>query len=192
MIGLLGGSFDPIHHGHLIAAQTLLLSLGLEELRFVPAREQPFKQGRHRAPADLRARMVEAAIAGEPAFRLERSELTREGPSYTVDTLRALAARDPGRELVLLVGSDAAADLPAWREAKVLPSLARIVVFARPGADVPANSLITRVVPVPRIDISATEIRRRVRLGLSIRYWVPDAVAGVIAAERLYLSDDDQ
>ena len=192
MIGLFGGSFDPIHHGHLITAQTLVHSLGLAELRFIPAREQPFKHGRHQAPAEVRAKMVELAIAGEPRLRLDRLELERPGPSYTVDTLRALRVREPASEFVLLVGSDAAAELAAWREAAELPRLASIVVFARPGSKGLSSPLISRVIPVPGIEISATAIRRRVRQGLSIRYWVPDAVAGVIAAERLYLTDDDQ
>ena len=187
-IGLLGGSFDPIHHGHLIVAQALVEALGLEELRFVPAREQPFKQGRHRAPAELRARMVGLAIAGEPKLALEFAELGRPGPSYSVDTLRLLREREPGRELVLLVGADAAADLPLWREVEALPALARIVAFGRPGSAGTRSPLIERIVPVPWVEISATDIRRRVREGLSIRYRVPDAVAEIIAAHGLYLN----
>lgn len=189
MIGLFGGSFDPIHHGHLLVAQAVCERLGLEELRFLPAREQPFKLGRHDAPADLRARMVALAIAGEPRFRLERIELDRPGPSYTVDTLRALRAREPGREFAVLVGADAALDLPRWREADSLATLARFVIFARPGAAVPPLPWPVEVVEVPLVAISATDIRRRVAAGRSIRYWVPDAVAECILAEGLYLTD---
>jgi len=189
MIGLLGGSFDPIHHGHLIVAQAVLEALGLEELRFVPARQQPFKQGKHAAPAEARARMVSLAIAGEPRFRLERAELDRDGPSYTVDTLRALSAANPGRRLALLVGADAAAELPAWRDAATLPALADLVVFARPGAVIPALPWPVHTVQVPAVDISATAVRRRAAEGRSLRYWVPDAVAEFIRVERLYLAD---
>ena len=189
-IGLLGGSFDPVHHGHLIAGRIAAEALGLDELRFVPAREQPFKQGRHGAPAADRAAMLDLAVAGAPGFAVERVELDRPGPSYTVDTLRALRGRDPGAALTLLLGADAAAELDAWHRAEELPGLARIVVFGRPGAPMPATPLITGTVEVPAIEISATEIRARVRAGQPIRYWVPDAVAEYIARHRLYLDPE--
>lgn len=188
-IGLFGGSFDPIHHGHLLVAQAALEALGLEELRFVPAQEQPFKVGRHAAPAEARARMVALAIAGEPRFALERIELDRAGPSYTVDTLRALRNREPGREFALLVGADAARELPQWREADALPALARLVVLSRPGVEPPVLPWPVERVPVPAIDISATAIRGRVARTQSVRYWVPESVAEFIKAERLYLPD---
>ena len=187
MIGLLGGSFDPVHNGHLIVGQVATETLGLECLRFLPAREQPFKRGQHCAPAEHRAAMLALAIEGTPGFALERAELEREGPSYTVDTLRALHQREPGVELLLLLGADAAADLPLWREAGEIPRLAQVVVFARPGSPVPQSPMISRTIRVPAIDISATEIRRRVREGRSIRYWVPDAVAEYVGHHRLYL-----
>ena len=189
-IGLLGGSFDPVHHGHLIAGRIAAEALGLDELRFVPAREQPFKQGRHGAPAADRAAMLDLAVAVAPGFAVERVELDRPGPSYTVDTLRALRGRDPGAALTLLLGADAAAELDAWHRAEELPGLARIVVFGRPGAPMPATPLITGTVEVPAIEISATEIRARVRAGQPIRYWVPDAVAEYIARHRLYLDPE--
>jgi nicotinate-nucleotide adenylyltransferase len=188
-VGLLGGSFDPIHHGHLIVAQAAVEALGLEQLRFVPAREQPFKQGQHAAPAEERARMVALAIEGEPGFALERAELDRPGPSYTVDTLRALRAREPGRRFALLVGADAARDLPAWRDADELARLATVVVCARPGVAVPSLPWPAQRLTVPAIEIAATDIRRRVAAGRSIRYLVPPAVAEFIAAQGLYLSD---
>ncbi|MCU0620222.1 MAG: nicotinate-nucleotide adenylyltransferase [Gemmatimonadales bacterium] len=186
MIGLLGGSFDPIHHGHLLVAQAAVEALGLDELRFVPAREQPFKAGRHGATAAQRAAMVRLAIDGEPRFRMEPMELERAGPSYTVDTLRALAAREPGAAFTLLVGADAALELALWREAPVLPTLARIVVFARAGSPPPASPLVSGVIAVPSLDVSATAIRERVATGRSIRYWVPDAVAAYVAEHGLY------
>jgi nicotinate-nucleotide adenylyltransferase len=190
LVGLLGGSFDPIHHGHLIVGRVALEQLGLDELRFVPAREQPFKQGRHRTSPDHRAAMLELAIGGAPGFRLERAELDRAGPSYTVHTLEELQERDPGCRLVLLLGADAAADLAAWREAQRIPRLARLVVFARPGSAVPQSPMISRVIQVPAIDISATEVRRRVWQKLPIRYWVPDSVAEYIARHQLYLDPE--
>lgn len=186
MIGLLGGSFDPIHHGHLIAAQLLREALSLSEVRFIPARLQPFKVGRHAATADQRADMVALAIASEPGFALERCELDRPGPSYTVDTLRELRASEPGADLVLLIGADAAAEFPAWREADQIPQLARVVVFGRGGIEPPRVPGLWRTVEVPPIGISGSEIRRRVAAGRSIRYWVPDAVAGYIAEHGLY------
>ncbi len=190
MIGLFGGSFDPIHHGHLIVGQVATQKLRLDSLRFVPAREQPFKTGQHRTSSAHRAAMLSLAVAGTPQFMVERSELNRPGPSYTVDTLRQLRELEPESDFVLLLGADAAADLPAWKEAERVPELARIAVFARPGSPLPDLPWITGLVEVPAIDISATEIRRRARQGLSLRYWVPDAVAEYIARHRLYLDPE--
>lgn len=186
-IGLFGGSFDPVHHGHLIVAQVAAESLGLDELRFVPAREQPFKRGRHAASAADRAAMLELAVSGMPGFAVERAELAREGPSYTVETLLGLGSREPGVAWTLLLGADAAAELESWHRAKELPGLARIVVFARPGTPVSPSPLIAATVEVPAVEISATEIRRRVREGRTVRYWVPDAVAEYMVRHRLYL-----
>jgi nicotinate-nucleotide adenylyltransferase len=186
VVGLFGGSFDPIHHGHLLVAQAAAEVLGLGEIRFVPAREQPFKAGEHAATAADRVTMVERAIAGSPGMRLERLELDRPGPSYTVDTLRALQAREPGTTFVLLVGSDAAKDLHRWHEAADVMRLARVVVFGRAGEAPPAMPPGTTFITVPSIGISSTAIRERVRRGLTIRYWVPDAVAAWIAERGLY------
>lgn len=191
MIGLLGGSFDPIHHGHLLVAQVLLETLELEELRLVPAREQPFKIGQHGATPEDRAAMVALALEGEPRLRLERLELERPGPSYSVDTLRALKLREPDRRFLLLIGADAARDLPKWREAEALPGLAEVVAFGRAGAPAEAHRLVSRRVEVPAVEISATEIRRRVAAGRSIRYWVPEVVAGFIARRGLYRKTEE-
>jgi nicotinate-nucleotide adenylyltransferase len=190
VIGLLGGSFDPVHHGHLIVGRVASEQLGLASLRFVPAREQPFKQGRHGSSAEHRAAMLSLAISGTAGFELELCELERPGPSYTVHTLEEVRRRQPEPELVLLLGADAAADLPAWHQANRVAGLARIVVFARPGSAVPRSPFIAQVIEVPAIDISATEVRRRVRQGLPIRYWVPDPVAEYIARHQLYLGSE--
>jgi len=187
MVGLFGGSFDPVHHGHLIVGRVAAETLGLDSLRFVPAREQPFKRGQHGASGEQRAAMLELATAGAPGFAVERAELERPGPSYTVDTLRALRSREPGISLTLLLGADAANELDAWHQAEEIPGLASIVVFARAGVPVPRSRLISRTIEVPAVEISATQIRRRVREGRPIRYWVPDAVAEYVTRHRLYL-----
>ncbi|HQR18899.1 MAG TPA: nicotinate-nucleotide adenylyltransferase [Gemmatimonadales bacterium] len=186
MVGLLGGSFDPIHVGHLIVGRAVAEALGLEELRFMPTGEQPLKRGRHAAGAAHRVAMVAAAVGDEPRLALERLEADRPGVSYTVDTLRALRAREPGREFVVLLGADAAADLDQWHEAAALPGLARLVAFARPGAPRPSHALLHQVVEAPAVEISSTAIRGRVAAGRSIRYLVPDAVAEYIATHGLY------
>ena len=190
MIGLFGGSFDPVHHGHLIVAQVVCEKLGLELLRFIPAREQPFKRGRHGTSPEHRLAMLSLAIRDHPEFSVEPAELSRPGPSYTVHTLEELRSRQPRTELVLLLGADAAAELPDWHEARRIPELARIVVFARPGTAIPDSPFVSASIEVPAIDISATEIRRRVRHGRPVRYWVPDSVAEYIEAHRLYLDPE--
>ena len=134
--------------------------------------------------------MLSLAIAGMPGFELERVELDRPGPSYTVNTLRTLRDREPEAGFVLLLGADAAAELSAWREADRIPELAQIAVFARPGAAIPSSPGISHVVNTPAIDISATEVRRRVRHGLPTRYWVPEPVAEYISRHRLYLDPE--
>ena len=190
MDALFGGSFDPVHVGHLVVAETVAEALG-RPVRFLPAREQPFKRAAHEASPEQRAAMLDLAAAGNPRFAVERIELGLPVPSYTVRTLEALARRDPaaaggGNRYTVLLGADAARDLADWWEVEKLPALAEVVVFARPGAAVPRSPLITRVVDVPAIDLSATDIRARVRAGRSIRYLVPDAVREYIAAHGLY------
>jgi len=186
--GLLGGSFDPIHHGHLIAAGRALEALALDRVLFVPCVRQPLKAEGPVAPAADRAAMVALAVAAEPRFVLDTIELDRpgDGPSYTVDTLRALGARWPGERLVLLLGADAAATLPRWRAADEIVRLAELAVLTRPGAGEPAPRLARHVVATPAIEISASEIRARCLAGKSIRYLVPDAVADYIATRGVY------
>ena len=194
MEALFGGSFDPVHVGHLVVAEAAGEALGAT-VRFLPAREQPFKHAVHVATAEQRACMLELAVAGNPRLGVERIELGLPAPSYTVRTLRALATRDPGgrgagagNRYTLLLGADAARDLGAWYEVEALPELADVVVFARPGAGatLPRHPAIRRVVEVPAIDVSATMIRERVRQGRSIRYLVPEAVREYIVAHGLY------
>jgi nicotinate-nucleotide adenylyltransferase len=182
---LFGGSFDPVHLGHLVMAEAVADALGAT-VRFLPAREQPFKRAAHQASPEQRAEMLELAVAGNPRLRVERIELELPVPSYTVRTLRALAQREPGNRFTLLLGADAAQDLAAWWEVEALPRLADVVVFARPGSAVPRHPLIAPVVDVPAIALSATDVRERVRQGRSIRYLVPEAVREYIAARGLY------
>jgi len=182
---LFGGSFDPVHVGHLVAAEAAGEALDAR-VRFLPARVQPFKRAAHRASPEERAEMLELAVAGNPRLTVERIELTLPAPSYTVRTLQALAEREPGNRFTLLLGADAAAELAAWFQVDALPGLADVVVFARPGAALPRHAAIRRVVEVPALDVSATLIRERVRQSRSIRYLVPDAVRDYIAARGLY------
>jgi nicotinate-nucleotide adenylyltransferase len=184
---LFGGSFDPVHVAHLIVAEAAAEAFGPgATIRFLPAREQPFKRAAHQATAEQRAEMLDLAVAGNPRLRVERVELGLPTPSYTVRTLRALGDREPGNRFTLLLGADAARDLAAWWEVEALPGLADIVVFARPGATVLRHPLVSRVIPVPMIDLSATQVRERVKQGRSIRYLVPDPVREYIAAHGLY------
>jgi nicotinate-nucleotide adenylyltransferase len=182
---LFGGSFDPVHLGHLVVADAAADALGAR-VRLMPAREQPFKRGVACATPVERAEMLELAVRGNPRLAVERIELDLPTPSYTVRTLRALAEREPGNRFTLLLGADAAAELPTWHDAAALPGLADVVVFGRPGRTLAAGLPVQRVIEVPAIDIAATDIRRRVAEGRSIRYLVPEAVREYIAARGLY------
>ena len=192
---LLGGSFDPVHVAHLIVAEAAADALGVA-VYFLPAREQPFKRAAHQATPEQRAEMLELAVAGNSRLGVERIELGLPTPSYTVRTLRALSERAPegrgagggcgGNRFTLLLGADAARDLADWWEVEALPALADVVVFARPGASVVRHPLITRVIAVPSIDVSATKVRERVKQGRSIRYLVPESVREYIEAHGLY------
>lgn len=184
-IGVFGGSFDPIHHGHLIAAVSLAEALRLDEVRMMVARQQPLKEAKHGASAEHRARMVELAVRDMPLLQADRRELERPGPSYTVETLRDLLLEHPAGQLVLLVGSDAASAMDKWHEPEAIRELARVVIFRRGGPG-SAGKPGPAEFAVPRLDISSTGIRQRVASGQSVRYWVPDAVADYIATHRLY------
>lgn len=155
-------------------------------VHFVPAREQPFKVGRHQASAEHRAAMLEAVTGVDPRFRVDLREIEREGPSHTVDTLRSLRVEYPGDALFLLVGADAANDLPEWREALEVGSLATVVVMTRPGTPVPEHELVQEVVEAPAVNISATRVRERVARGEPIEGLVPEVVAAYIESHGLY------
>lgn len=184
-VGLLGGTFDPIHLGHLRAAENAREELGLERVAFVPAALPP-----HRAlplsSARDRFAMVALATAGQPAFAASDVELERPGPSYTVDTLRAWRRERPQDELVLLLGSDAFAEMESWREAGTVLGLCRVAVMTRPGAAPAAAETDALRVEGPGLPVSSSEIRQRVKAGRSVRYLVPDAVADYIQKRGLY------
>ena len=184
--GILGGSFDPIHHGHLIAAERAAEALGLDVVLFVPCARQPLKPQAPVASAGHRAAMLRLAIEGHPRFALDLCELERPGPSYTVDTLRDLRRRRDGERLVLILGVDAAADLPRWRMADEVARLAEVAVLTRPGAPEVTSAFVRHVVATPAIEISASDVRARCLTGKGIRYLVPDAVAAYIGKHKLY------
>ena len=181
-IGILGGSFDPIHHGHLILARAAKEDLGLDRVLFIPANKSPHKTGSRPATAEDRLKMVEMAIAGEEGFGASDVELRRPAPSYTVDTLRELRAGHPKDELVLLIGADNAATFDKWREPEESRSLAQIAVLERAGASASHPWPVVRRL----IDISSTDIRARAAAGRSIRYLTPDSVCDYIASRSLY------
>jgi len=184
-IGLYGGTFDPIHHGHLIQARDAVERLGLHELLLIPAAISPHKLATTPTPAEIRAEMVAAAIEGEPCFRLERCEINRPGTSYAIDTVLELRERYPaGTRFFYLIGQDNLAELHTWREIERLKQLVNFVVLSRSEFRTPS--------PFPTlercIDISATEIRKRVANGQSIRYLVPEKVYDLIQRHQLYRS----
>ncbi len=181
-IGIYGGSFDPIHHGHLILAREALESLHLAEVIFIPAAQSPHKAHLEPAPAELRWEMLTWALAGEPGFASSRLEIDRPPPSYTIDTIEQLHAENPGTELFYLLGEDNLPKLESWHRFEDLRGLVRFVILDRSGDGVEYPYPAIR----RKIDISATTIRNRVASGQSIRYLVPEAVEQIIRRENLY------
>ena len=182
-IGVFGGTFDPVHVGHLAIALAALESVPLDRVLFVPVRRSPLKDRDPLASTADRVAMLETAIASEPRFALSRAELEREGVSYTVDTLEQLRSQG---ELFLILGSDALADLARWRAPDRIRELATILVAARPGAPEPDAMHGARTFDAPRLDISSRELRARAARGMSLRYLVPDAVWEHIKRHGLY------
>lgn len=208
-IGVLGGTFDPIHFGHLRSALELLEALGLAEVRLIPCGHPPHRAP-PRAPASARLAMLELAVAGQPGLRVDSRELERPGPSYMVDTLASLREEQGSVPLCLILGSDAFLGLPGWHRWQELVRLAHLVVMHRPGWELddhlaaplaqlvetrrvhaaaalaaqPAGSIL--LVPVTPLDISATAIRHLIAAGRSPRYLLPDAVWEHIRAHGLY------
>lgn len=202
-LGVFGGSFDPVHLGHLLAAESCREQAGLDRVIFVPAAVPPHKQGRALAPAEHRLTMLRLATAGHDAFEVSTVELDRGGVSWTVDTLAALAATRPGAELRLILGPDALADLPTWREPERILLLAEPLAVERESlddvaalaadprlADLLGPGRLARIVAervrMPAIGIRATAVRDRVAAGRSIRHLVPRAVEAYVREHGLY------
>ncbi len=189
-LGILGGSFDPPHIGHLLAASDAFELLELDQLLFVPAAVQPFKQSEVQASAEQRLRMVELMIGPDARFAADPVEIDRKGLSFTVETLEVLAERHPGARRFLLIGDDLAGEIGTWRDARRIVDLAEVVVLARAssgnsGESDPERVPLTRIA-TRRIEISSTEIRARVLAGKSIHGFVTEAVAEYIEATGLY------
>lgn len=186
-LGVYGGSFDPPHLGHLVAASDACDALGLNRLLWIPSAVHPLKGDRVRTAPELRLEMVRAAIAGDERFQADDLELRRAGPSYTVDTLRELRARHPDAELFLLAGADLLHELPLWREPDEVMRLATLAVVSREGdALAPESPLPAVAVRVARVDVSSTEVRRRAAAGQTLRYLVPEPVRALIERHGLY------
>lgn len=199
-VGMLGGTFDPIHYGHLTIAEDCWAQLDLDEVLFVPAGGPPHKQGRAVSPARDRLAMVELAIADNPHFQLSRIDVERPGLSYSVDTVRTLQARlGPETRIFFIVGADSLADLPRWREPERLAGLCQIVAVNRPGYPMLNLAALEAAIPdarrriiqltTPGVDVSATQLRQRVAEGRPIRYLVPDAVRAYVQEHHLYRTE---
>jgi nicotinate-nucleotide adenylyltransferase len=189
-VGIFGGTFDPVHHGHLLLAEAALEQLDLDRILFVPAALSPFKQDRPPgATPEQRLRMLRLATAPEPRFGVDDRELRREGPSFTLETVRSLLGDYPGVRFLLLIGADNLADLDRWHGIGELRNLVDFAVLDR-GGD-PATASCGFPVVKRRVDISSTGIRERLASGLSIRFMVPSPVYEVIMSEHPYRTTHD-
>lgn len=202
-IGVFGGSFNPVHIGHLIVAQDALERMGLNRVIFLPAAQPPHKTTQPIAPAVARLEMLRLALGDDPRFEVSSEEIDRGGISFTVDTLRRLRERYIGAELYFLIGGDTLLELHTWREIETVLQLAHIVTMGRPGISMDEINSKTLRLPDPwparlaanivighRVDVSSTDIRVRCSRGRSIRYLVPAAVERYIATHRMYSSQE--
>jgi len=195
-LGVLGGTFDPIHHGHLVAAQEAWWQLGLEKVLFLPAGLPPHKRGRRISAAAHRLRMAELAIAGKPHFAVSRVDLERQGPSFTLDTLLLLRKEvGPEEALFFIEGADSLADILKWHEPQGILELCELAVVRRPGVTIDLAKLEVRLpgltskvhwIEMPWLDISSSDVRARVKQGKPISYLVPDRVEEYVSAQSLY------
>lgn len=196
-VGIMGGTFDPIHLGHLAAAEGAMHLAGLDQVVFMPNRQPPHKAGRPVTPAEHRAAMVRLAIAGNPRFAFSSLELEREGPSYTLLTVQALQARHPDWRLAFLAGMDSLVEITTWFQYQTLLTITDMIIFTRPGYSEgqrdaalqqlgPDLAARIRLIEVPGVAVSGTDLRRRAAAGYPLRYLVPDAVAAYIREHDLY------
>jgi nicotinate-nucleotide adenylyltransferase len=183
--GLLGGSFNPIHHGHLITALRAAEAVTLDRVLFIPAAVSPLKNGDGLASAAHRWAMLRLALRGTPQFEACDLELRRGGVSYTVDTLRELKTQTRA-QLYWILGTDAARQLPRWKSIDEVRRLARFIIVTRPGDRVSQNRPKDHIVRAPLLEISSSEIRERVRKGLTVRYLLPESVERYIREKGLY------
>jgi len=196
-LGIMGGTFDPIHYGHLVAAEMARAEFKLSKVLFIPTGTPPHKDRKDISAAEMRYEMVKLAIQDNPAFDISRVEIEREGPSYTVETLRVLRRDWPDHELYFITGSDALLEIFSWREAEEIFRLVQYIGAARPGFD--ASDFFLKVqqehpetqgkihyLEVPALAISSTDIRARVRRGEPIRYLLPETVRLYLEQHRLY------
>lgn len=188
-IGVMGGTFDPIHHGHLVAASEVATSFDLDEVVFVPT-GQPWQKGKV-TPAEHRYLMAVIATASNPRFTVSRVDIDREGPTYTIDTLRDLHRERPDAEFIFITGADAIAQIVSWRDVDELWQLAHFVAVSRPGHDLTISGLPVddvSLLEVPALAISSTDCRARVSRGFPVWYLVPDGVVQYISKHHLYRS----
>lgn len=202
-IGIYGGTFDPVHYGHLLLAEAAREQVGLDEVWFLPTRIPPHKQDVQITDGGLRSEMLEFAIAGVREFKVDRRELRRDGASYTYETLAQLRQDFPDDEFYFIMGADSFIDFPTWRKPEEILSLAHLIVSNRGtdpippldpvrqkfGADAAARVIFVRM---PSIEVASREIRRKVNRGESIRFLVPRAVEQVIAERKLYMIDREE
>ena len=202
-LGILGGTFDPVHYGHLLLAETCRQELRLNEVRLIPAGLPPHKTDAHISDGHARADMLKLAVSGYPEFVVDRREIRRHGPSYSVDTLTELTAEFPDAELFFLMGADSLRDVPSWRQPERIAELATIVAVNRPGTASPTaqqvdewigSHLARRVVIVsmPGTDVSSTDMRQRVAAGRGLRFLTPRAVEAFVNQHRLYHPGENQ
>ncbi|WP_420710593.1 nicotinate-nucleotide adenylyltransferase [Agrococcus sp. SL85] len=186
-LGIMGGTFDPIHHGHLVAASEVAQHFGLDEVVFVPT-GQPY-QKRDASPSEHRYLMTVIATASNPRFRVSRADVERDGPTYTIDTLRDMRAAHPDAELFFITGADAFASIVEWKDADELWSLAHFVAVTRPGHQLSASGFPSdrvSLLEIPALAISSTDCRTRVSAGYPVWYLVPDGVVQYISKHDLY------
>ena len=194
-LGIIGGTFDPLHWAHLVMAEEARMRFSLDKVLFIPAGQPPHKSDHPVSDAEHRYAMTLLGTASNPAFEVSRIEIEREGPSYSVDTIRRLKEiYGSDTQIFFIIGSDEALNIQSWHEAESLPSMARFIVAPRPGFDVCELKLklperfyaAMDLLPVMPMDISATELRARVSAGKTIKYLVPDEVESYIRKHRLY------
>ena len=199
-LGILGGTFDPVHYGHLLLAETCRQELKLDQVRWMPAGDPPHKSEKRISDAHARADMLKLAVSGYPEHVIDRREIRRKGPSWTVDTLAEIADEFPQAELFFLMGADSLRDFGSWREPDRISKLATVVAVNRPGIPAPEASRLRewlgpeladriRVLSMPGTDISATELRKRCRDGKELRFLTPRAVEMFITQHGLYKSE---